>query len=446
MDAALGAGELSAVDRFRQSRKTSVLTVMFTDIEGFTRFTEEAGDEASDRFRKLHDAAVVGAVEEGDAGQVIKHIGDAVMAVFAEPSAAVARALEVQRRISRLAAENPGLPPLRVRVGLHMGQVTVEDQVSPDVFGRHVNRASRVEGLAAGGQVFLTYPVFDSAKSWLLSQPRGEAAWAAHGRYRVKGIDEALEIFEAYDPRLGGPRPPEGVRRESSMPRLLPALGLAALGALAAFGLLRFKRTAVIFEDLGGTNPVVLDHGVTLVLEGESGQHLRRSRTPIPVGRHLLHRDVSYVTRYYAPIEVKRGENVIAPQFAYHGMPGFEHQVYFPDLKGKDASFHDAEEYAAYAPDGARLKRKVEAATAVAARRDGPGRLRWTVSWVLTLDGREAARESREWSRASGDAEDARWSKVVWQDERHYWTFAYRLSGESCFASAQAAYIEYKDK
>jgi len=40
-----------------------------------------------------------------------------------------------------------------------MGQVTVEDNVDPDVFGRHVNRASRVEGLAAGDQVLMTYTV-----------------------------------------------------------------------------------------------------------------------------------------------------------------------------------------------------------------------------------------------------------------------------------------------
>jgi len=50
-----------------------------------------------------------------------------------------------------------------------MGQVAVENQTQLDLFGRHVNRASRVEGIADAGQIYLTYPVFDSARGWLAS-------------------------------------------------------------------------------------------------------------------------------------------------------------------------------------------------------------------------------------------------------------------------------------
>ena len=119
--------ELNAVDKFRQSRNTSVLTIMFTDIQGFTRLTEERGDAYSNEVRKSHDGILVPIIERDGAGRVIKHIGDAIMAVFAEPSAAVARALEIQEALRQYNKTRSDQPPLLVRIGLHMGQVTVED-------------------------------------------------------------------------------------------------------------------------------------------------------------------------------------------------------------------------------------------------------------------------------------------------------------------------------
>jgi|ERR1039458_9738601 hypothetical protein len=50
--------ELNLVDRFRQSRNTSVLTIMFTDIQGFTRLAEERGDAFFNEVRRSHDAGV----------------------------------------------------------------------------------------------------------------------------------------------------------------------------------------------------------------------------------------------------------------------------------------------------------------------------------------------------------------------------------------------------
>src|SRR5271170_1220617 len=148
LDLPIDQSELNLVDGFRQSRNTSVLTIMFTDIQGFTRLTEERGDGFSNEVRRTHDGILVPVIERDGAGRVIKHIGDAVMAVFSEPSTAVARSLEIQEALRQYNAAHSDKPPLLVRIGLHMGQVTVEDKMNMDVFGRHVNRASRVEGLA----------------------------------------------------------------------------------------------------------------------------------------------------------------------------------------------------------------------------------------------------------------------------------------------------------
>ena len=52
------------------------------------------------------------------------------MAVFSEPSTAVSRALEIQEVLRRYSAQHSDQPPILVRIGLHMGQVTVEDKVT----------------------------------------------------------------------------------------------------------------------------------------------------------------------------------------------------------------------------------------------------------------------------------------------------------------------------
>ncbi|MFH1706377.1 MAG: adenylate/guanylate cyclase domain-containing protein [Planctomycetota bacterium] len=188
--------ELAGVDSYRRRKDTAVLTIMFTDIKGFTRITEERGDAYANDLRRWHDAIVTAAIEEDGAGHVVKHIGDAVMAVFSEPSSAVHKAMAIQRRLAAANREHPDQEPILVRIGLHMGQVTTENTVDLDVFGRHVNRASRVEGPADGGQVFLTYAIFDSARGWLNGAEDETIAWHLHGDYFVKGITEPLAISD----------------------------------------------------------------------------------------------------------------------------------------------------------------------------------------------------------------------------------------------------------
>ncbi len=229
----LTSTELSSVERYRQLRQTSVLVILFTDIKGFTEITERRGERHALELLKRHDEIMVKAIEEDNGGLVVKHIGDSVMAVFSEPSTAVERALRIQERIRAYNEGNPDADGLAVRIGLHMGQVAVENQTQLDLFGRHVNRASRVEGLADAGQIYLTYPVFDSARGWLASgkggvEPRlggGSLAWKSHGNWQLKGIKEPVAIYEVVDTRHAQPRPPKAGRRRRAFPPLWAGAG-----------------------------------------------------------------------------------------------------------------------------------------------------------------------------------------------------------------------------
>ncbi|MDX1399410.1 MAG: adenylate/guanylate cyclase domain-containing protein, partial [Oceanospirillum sp.] len=163
----LSGQESNSLRDYISSHHTTVLTVMFTDIKGYTELTEQKGETYVEEIRRAHDVLLSGIIEADNSGLILKHIGDSVMAVFAEPSRAVHRAIEIQQQLVSFNKENTQWDDIEVRIGLHMGQVTVEGEVTFDIFGRHVNRAARIEGLADGGQVYMSYTVFDSARSWL---------------------------------------------------------------------------------------------------------------------------------------------------------------------------------------------------------------------------------------------------------------------------------------
>lgn len=467
--------ELHLVDRFRQSRNASVLTIMFTDIQGFTRLTEERGDAYSNEVRKAHDGLLVPIIERDGGGRVIKHIGDAVMAVFSEPSTAVARSLEIQETLRRHNIAHTELPPLLVRIGLHMGQVTVEDKVSLDVFGRHVNRASRVEGLADGGHIYLTYSVFDSAKGWMMGRNK-EVAWISHGHYRVKGIDEALEIFEVHDPRVK-PRAPQNAKRHAAFPKWLVPLGIFFVGLILLTAALLFKgvlssffpfhqknprtetakptptnvviQTSVNFEDLGipADIDLILDHKTRLQLDGNPRDHLRKSLTTISPGTHLLHYDVSPVSRYYSPVQIASGENVIRPRFKDYDLPRLTANSIFQANGKNENTFSNRSDYTIF--DESAVPRDHVAGitlTTRASKGDKANALIWDLSWLVTLDEKKISAESLRIQHDASQTEHiGSEKKILWRDARHYYYLTYHLlAGTSIQVELWSEYIVVK--
>jgi adenylate cyclase len=151
------------------------VAIAFADLAGYTRLTEEVGEEEAlevvERFVML-----VGETLPEDA-RVIKTIGDEVMVVGTDPSALVDWAVGFRE----LATERP-LP----RIGIHSGSALYRDG---DYYGRAVNLASRVGARATGGEVLVTREVKEAAGRHLEFQPIGEV--------KLKGFDQATELFLA---------------------------------------------------------------------------------------------------------------------------------------------------------------------------------------------------------------------------------------------------------
>lgn len=128
---------------------TQRLAVAFTDLEGFTAFTSEHGDEAAIDLLARHHRAV-GPVVRSRGGRVVKRLGDGLMLSFPAPEAAVLAALELLRTAPE---------PLRLRAGVHVGDAVV---TRDDVVGHVVNVAARVTEAAEGDCALVTGDVRDA--------------------------------------------------------------------------------------------------------------------------------------------------------------------------------------------------------------------------------------------------------------------------------------------
>ena len=131
------------------------VTVLFTDLQGSTAIYERVGDLRAYDLVRRHFAALR-AIVAAEGGAVVKTIGDAVMASFADPLWAMRAAVRMNRAISTL-----GEGELLLKIGLHSGAcIAVELNERLDYFGRTVNIAARVQGLAASGEIVCTEIVY----------------------------------------------------------------------------------------------------------------------------------------------------------------------------------------------------------------------------------------------------------------------------------------------
>jgi adenylate cyclase len=151
------------------------LTVVFTDLEGFTRFTSRQGDDAAIALLADHHRKV-GPIVRSRGGRIVKRLGDGLMLSFPAPEAAVLAALE-------LVTAAPA--PLRMRGGVHCGDVVL---TRDDLLGHVVNVAARVAESAKGGQVFVTSPVRDALRGF------PGVTFTRTRRRSFKGVDEQVRV------------------------------------------------------------------------------------------------------------------------------------------------------------------------------------------------------------------------------------------------------------
>lgn len=146
----LSAVQLLAAHRSPPGGEVRSVTIAFTDLEGFTTFTDANGDGAAvEIVNEQHKAAKP--VVRRFGGRIVKQLGDGLLCTFNDANSGVRAALE-------LLETSPS--PLRLRAGLHVGEAVVSRD---DVVGHVVNMAARITETAKGNQVVVTAEVEEEA-------------------------------------------------------------------------------------------------------------------------------------------------------------------------------------------------------------------------------------------------------------------------------------------
>jgi len=162
------------------SRLQQPPAICFLDISGYTRLTQEMGDDAAaDLAATVARLVQRSSVQHG--GKTIKWLGDGVMFYFADPAPGVRSALEMAA-----ALPEAGLP--QVHVGLHAGPVLFQEG---DYFGATVNLSARIADYARPGEVLVTQPVADASEDTGI-------AFSDIGQVELKGVAGSVQLLRAH--------------------------------------------------------------------------------------------------------------------------------------------------------------------------------------------------------------------------------------------------------
>jgi adenylate cyclase len=177
-----------AINHVEQALETSGLqtrvpqppAICFIDLTGYTRLTEERGDDAAAQVAGRL-AALVNDISRRQGGRPVRWLGDGGMFYFREPGTAVVASLDLVERGPAV-----DLPP--AHVGIHTGPVISQDG---DVYGRTVNLAARIASYAQAGQVLVSH---ETAQRCGDPQVRFDPL----GAVELKGVAKPLPLYQAY--------------------------------------------------------------------------------------------------------------------------------------------------------------------------------------------------------------------------------------------------------
>lgn len=163
------------------------ICLAFTDIEAFTTFTDEHGDEAALDMLRRHALSVEPAIR-GRGGTIVKRMGDGLFVRFPNATAGVAAVCDC---FTALAADAAGHPdtPIRIRAGLTLGRPI---RSGTDLVGTDVNLAARLADVAVAGEVLMT-----AAARAEVGDDLTRVVFEDRGPVDVRGLPDPVDVFAA---------------------------------------------------------------------------------------------------------------------------------------------------------------------------------------------------------------------------------------------------------
>lgn len=164
---------------------SKVLTIMFTDIKGFTERTSSQSREDLNKLLKKHEELISPIITKFG-GKIIKTIGDAFMAVCESPTNAVLCAVLIQHKFREYNLKSAEEEKIQIRIALNAGEVQIHEK---DVFGEAVNIAARIEGITEANEIYFTEAVY-------LAMNKSEVPSSEIGWRKLQGLPEAIKVYK----------------------------------------------------------------------------------------------------------------------------------------------------------------------------------------------------------------------------------------------------------
>src|ERR1700739_2955848 len=155
------------------------------DIAGYSRLMELDEEGTHGRVKRIERDLIEPSITEHH-GKLVKTTGDGFIAIFDSPVEAVRCSIVIQQNLVGRNASLPTHYRIEYRIGVNLGDVIIE---SDDVYGDGVNVASRLEGIAGPGQVFISGGIYEQIKHKLV------CGYEALGDRRVKNITDPVRVY-----------------------------------------------------------------------------------------------------------------------------------------------------------------------------------------------------------------------------------------------------------
>lgn len=185
IDAVANSVETKRPDLRPHAAPDGTVTIMFSDMEGFSTMTERLGDREAHKVIQAHNRIAREQVEN-HGGYEVELQGDGFLLAFASASRALHCGIAIQRAFAAYSAEHSE-QPIRVRIGLHTGEPIKE---ADRFFGKTVILAARIASEAQGGEIFVSSLVKEIVSG------AGEFAFDAGQEVELKGLAGTHNVYE----------------------------------------------------------------------------------------------------------------------------------------------------------------------------------------------------------------------------------------------------------
>jgi class 3 adenylate cyclase len=184
IDAVASAVTLELPDLRPHTAPDGTVTILFSDIEGFTQMTERLGDQRAQQVLRGHNSIVRHQVA-AFGGFEVKALGDGFMLAFSSARRALQCAMAIQRAFAAHNREHTE-EPVRVRIGLHTGEFVQE---MDDFFGKNVILASRIADQAQGGEILVSSLLKE------LTESAGDIRFGEEREVELKGLTGLNRVY-----------------------------------------------------------------------------------------------------------------------------------------------------------------------------------------------------------------------------------------------------------